>query len=411
MGRREPDLLVTNMWALETRLMETASTRDDINVEYLRSVKLVVADEAHEYRGLSAGLVSMLLRILRRLSGATVIISSATIPSPKEFASKLLGVGEGAVHHHDFSTEGAANIQGKRLVILGLMGISPLYSWSTYVQLWSVMMAFIHYAYSRDGRRFRPQAIVFLNNIKEIRRVRRGYEENISLGEPRDHIDRSLSALDGYAYHHYLSDVAFNQVVFTLNREGRLSGLLDLLDEMHSEVPQASRERVITALKSGTNLAVVLSTSSLELGVDYENVSFILNVGLESPISMAQRIGRGGRSSSCLRTVLGLVLSRRTPQESFVMFDPSIWGRLDPAPQRFEGRIPVATDNPQVIRRGLLTYSITLMAEDGDRTHASGSPIRRADAAAEYLTKVARYLERDARLKEFEASLRWEREA
>ena len=402
MGRRPPDILITNMWALETRLID--SEPRDINVLYLSKTRLLIIDEVHEFRSLSAGLVSTLLKIIKHLANPTIILSSATIPSPLDFSSKIVGIDKSNIHHHDFFeyTRGKG-IKGKRLVILGLFDINPRYSWSTYVQLWVVMMAFIHYAYLLENRAFVPQAIVFVNNIKELRRINRGYEENISLGEPRDHILGINGMLppptDGYMYYHYLTSAKLELIKKNFNSEGRLTELLELVEEMHSLVPSSKRRKVISALKGGKNLAAVLSTSSLELGVDYDNVSFILNAGMENPISMIQRIGRGGRSNSCLKTALGIILTRKIPQESFLLYDISIWEKLNPAPKQLKGILPVASENPQIIKRGLLTASLASMAKRGERTYASGHRINSLSKLKDFLNSIAEELRKEVKVK------------
>jgi len=374
MGSSPPDILITNMWALETRLID--SEERDINVHYLKDTSILVIDEAHEYHGLSAGLVSMLLQIIRYLANPTVIVSSATIPAPTDFMSKLLGVNPKDVVCHDFFDSFEVNptysIKGKRLIILGLLNMNPRYSWSTYVQLWSIMLSFIHYVYSEEGKAYHPQAIVFVNNIKELRRIHRGIEENISLGEPRDHIvglnqRRPSPKEDGYMYYHYAERRTRSRIIKLFQNPGaKLDVLISYIGELHSQTPEEERNQIVQRLKKG-DIAVVLATSSLELGVDYDYVSFILNVGIDNPISLAQRIGRGGRSSNCLRTALGIILTKNVPQEAFFLYDPHIWKRLDPAPssevlQKYVGKIHVTTENPQVRKRGYLTAAITQLA-------------------------------------------------
>jgi len=409
MGRNPPDIIVTNMWALETRLMD--SNVKDLNVNHLSNVGVVIIDEAHEYTGLSAGLVSVLIRLLSIVargnfardaeswnSTPTIIFSSATIPSPVEFAAKIIGTRiEGVVHHDFFKTiSDVGGVKGKRLVILGLFDMSPNYSWSTYAQLWAVMMTFINYTYTLDEKKFRPQSIIFINNIKELRRTIRGYEESINLGEPRDHIigpeGKKLTPLDPYMYTHYPSPETLLQIENGIKIKGKLPELLGKTAPMHSQASSEDRQRVISALEGKGDIAVVFSTSSLELGIDYENVSFILNIGLENPISLAQRIGRGGRSSSCLRTVLGILITKNIPKEAFILHDVDIWERLNPAPRKFSLGLPVAVENPQVLKRNCLTNSITKLALDGENTYASGPGLKSITSLKNYLQKIRKKL-------------------
>jgi len=355
----------------------------------MRNVKLIIVDEVHEYKSLSAGLVSNLIKIIKQLSNPTIILSSATIPEPKKLASKLADVDEIGVLHHDFFQyiNNKVELIGKRLVIVCIFDMNPNYSWSTYVQLWSVMMAFLHYAYLMEKKFFTPQSIVFVNNIKELRRIHRGFEENIYLGEPIDHL-KLFNPLDAYSYSHYLSQSNLENIINKIYRDGRLNDLLHLVDEMHSLVSSRSRDKVINALKIGKGLAVVLSTSSLELGVDYDNVSFILNSGVDSAISLAQRFGRGGRSNTCLRTTLGIIFTRKIPQEAFLLYDVKTWDRLHTDPKKYVEPMPVTTDNPQVIKRKVLTEAIVNLALEGNFTYASKEPITSIEKLKNFLAKV-----------------------
>ena len=398
MGKNPPDILITNMWTVETRLIDY--NNNDIDVRYYKNVKTVIVDEAHEYTGLGGGLVSILLRIIHRLSHPVFVLSSATIPGPIEFAAKLTGMEEDNVKLLDFYrlTEGGKLIRGRRLVIMSVVDLSPRYSWNTYVQLWSVYMAFLHYAYVASGKGYVPQAIAFINNIRELRRAHRGYEENISLGEPKDHLYRDgigvVPHCDPFSYVHYAEKEVLNRVINMVKNNEKFEILKYLVEEMHSQVFPENRRKVIEGLKSGKELGVVLSTSSLELGVDYESVGFILNSGFERIISLVQRIGRGGRSQKTLRTVLGLIVTRNIPQETFYLYSDNIWDYLNPAPKSFKYTIPVASENTQVIKRGIMTEALVRMAENRERTYASGVGMSSPRQVKDLLNRMREYVYR-----------------
>jgi DEAD/DEAH box helicase domain-containing protein len=138
---------------------------------------------------------------------------------------------------------------------------------------------------------------------------------------------------------------------------------------MHSEISEKDRSKVANALRGGKGLTV-LSTSSLEVGVDYDGVSFILNVGLDNPVSLIQRIGRGGRSVKTLRTVLGIFLVRALPTEILKTYDNEFMKSL--ASLTLKGyRLLITKDNPQIIKRGILIETIANLAKKGVKTHAS----------------------------------------
>jgi len=366
----EADIIATNPWALETRLLDSAA--EDVNAETLSDAALLVFDEAHEYTGVSGGILATLIDILRKINNhkdVKLVFSSATIPDPDDFISKLSGDNNCEVF--DFNkqvAEGKLQVKGERLVILANFMMNPRYSWNTYCQLWSVLMAFLSYAYKQRGIQ-QPQSLLFINNIKELRRVRSGYTENLRLGEPKDHLSDNLDPLDPYCYWHYLPANSVDQIRKRALRGELFDELKDLLIEMHSEVSKEDREIIAMRLRSGEGL-VALSTSSLELGVDYDGVGFVLNAGLDNPISLVQRIGRGGRSDKTMRTVLGIILARAIPTEMLKTYEKNFMQAV--ATMSIEGyKLLITKDNPQIIKRGILIESIAQLAKKGRDTYAS----------------------------------------
>ncbi|WP_167893636.1 DEAD/DEAH box helicase [Thermococcus sp. M36] len=398
MGDNPPTVLVTNTWALETRLLD--NTKKDIGAWYFENVSLVVFDEAHEYTGLGGALVSGNIELMAKVSKMPldIVLSSATVPNPKDFAERLSG--RGNVVHVDFrehvevlERDYGVKFKGKRLVLMGIYDILPAVSWSTYAQLWTVYMSFLNYCYSNGGKDYWPKSLVFIQNIKEIRRVKRGFDNNISLGEPKDHLylfGSRRPSTDPFSYTHYVPPNLWGHLdsVFT-NESPYLRELLDRVAMMYSELPRGEREAVIKDLKEPkSHLATVLTTSSLELGVDYDGVSFILNVGFENPISLRQRIGRGGRSMESMRTVLGIILTKKVPTEAFLLYDPNIWDKLHPMQRQDEGQLIISTENPQVKVRGILTEAVVNLALAGEPTYASGEALKGKDRMVEFLKKV-----------------------
>jgi DEAD/DEAH box helicase domain-containing protein len=366
----DADIIATNPWAFEVRLIDSAS--GDANVHTIADAGIIIFDEVHEYTGISGGILAQLIQVVRNISNTDkkFIFSSATIPNPQDFISKISGVLKPKVYNSvEEVQKGRINITGERLVILSYLIMNPRYSWNTYCQLWSVYMAFLNYAYEQQKAQSR-QAILFVNNIRELRRVHSGCIETLRLGEPKDHLVSDLDSLDPYTYWHYLpANIREHIYKRAITRE-LFEDLNQRITEIHSEVPEENRSKVINALKAGKGI-VVLSTSALEVGVDYENVSFILNVGVDNPVSLIQRIGRGGRSIAMLRTVLGILLVRAIPTEMFKIYDEEFKDSLASlAPQGYT--LFVTYSNPQIIKRGLLIEAIARLAGKGLETHASG---------------------------------------
>jgi DEAD/DEAH box helicase domain-containing protein len=367
------DIIATNPWALETRLIDSAPT--DVSANTLSNTALIVFDEVHEYVGLSGGILASLIDVMRSINShrrLKLVFSSATVPSPRDFISKLSGDNNCQVYdfYEKVVKNKKVNISGERLVILGYFMMNPQYSWNTYCQLWTVLMAFLSYAYGLRNLQ-QPQSVLFINNLKELRRVRSGYIENLRVGEPKDHLQEHINPLEPYSYWHYLPAGQREQTLrLTLNGD-LYKELYSRVAEIYSELPKEKREEVTNKLRGGDGL-VVLSTSSLELGVDYDGVSFVLNAGLDNPISLIQRVGRGGRSNKTLRTVLGIFLARALPTEMLKTYDEDFMKALTTT--SIEGyKLFVTKDNPQIIKRRMLIEAIARLAKKGKDTYASGA--------------------------------------
>uniref|UniRef100_A0A7C4S9E0 DEAD/DEAH box helicase n=1 Tax=Geoglobus ahangari TaxID=113653 RepID=A0A7C4S9E0_9EURY len=363
------DIIATNPWALEIRLIDSAL--GDVDIKALSNLHLMLFDEAHEYRGLSGGILgSCILDIIKENNpNLKLVFSSATIPNARSFISKLSGDSNCEIYNFEDIIDLIGNgISGEKLVILSYLTINPNYSWNTYCQLWAVFMAFIAYAYKRRELK-QPQSLVFINNIRELRRAHSGYIENIRLGEPKDHLSDGIESRDPYCYWHYLPSEQREEVYQSARSRKLYEELEKKVYEMHSQLPREEREEVIRRLRQEDGL-VVFSTSSLELGVDYDGVSFILNSGLDNPISLIQRIGRGGRNYKTLNTVLGLILIRAIPTEILRIYDQNFIRALSEMSSE-DYSLFVTRDNPQILKRAMLIESLSKLAMKGLPTYAS----------------------------------------
>lgn len=383
----EADIIATNPWALEVRLLDNSTY--DVNANAISNVGLLVFDEVHEYTGLSGGIMASLIDVMRSINNyghLEIVFSSATVPDPQDFILKLSG--DNTCRVYDFQDlvikRKIVNIVGERLIILGYFAMNPQYSWVTYCQLWAVLMAFLSYAY-KLREMWQPQSVLFVNNLKELRRIRSGYEESLRLGEPKDHLKEDLESLDPYCYWHYLP-VAVRRNISQLEGEKLFNELNYRVAEVHSEAPKEEKESTVSRLRRGDGL-VALSTSSLELGVDYDGVGFILNVGLDNPISLIQRVGRGGRSDRTLRTVLGLFLVRALPTEMLKTYDENFMRAL--ATTSFEGyKLLITRDNPQIVKRRILIEAVAKLAKKNLETYASGRGIQSLEALRSLIENV-----------------------
>ena len=86
---RKPHIYVTNIWTLYQRLMNIKT------IQVIREAIYVVFDEAHVYAGYLGGHLHYIIKLLKDLlkrNSPIFIYSSATIPYPSNFLSKLSGL-------------------------------------------------------------------------------------------------------------------------------------------------------------------------------------------------------------------------------------------------------------------------------------------------------------------------------
>ena len=115
--------------------------------------------------------------------------------------------------------------------------------------------------------------------------------------------------------------IEFSARINSIAQSAIRNGSKDLIDDVshvyyfmfhNADINRDERIEKEEMLRQG-NFRVVLSTSTLELGVDLPNIGFILQLGV--PIqgdSIIQRFGRGGRSNDTFRISLGILVAKNT---------------------------------------------------------------------------------------------------
>jgi len=403
MRNNPPDIYITNPWTLEYRLCESqANMSDRVYVQQFRDVKTIILDEAHEYRALQGSALRYTIRALDFIAQrqAKIILSSATIPQPEDFATKLTGFNTRQIEVLDYNgiikelkKYGFKALSGERISLIEVVSINPHVSWATYICQLAILLSTIYFVrkvvkeLGKDV--YVPQGIIFVDNIHEIRRIRRQFSESIYLGDPRDHLRPDIDPLERYSYISYarFDDIKMEYLgnrfrMYTpkgvIDTE-KLDQLLKFISECHSEVSPEERTHLRAKLANG-EVAIILSTSTLELGVDYKDVGFIVNVGFPSVLGLVQRIGRGGRSANTLFTALGIVVVRNIPTEMYWVYRPDLRELLDPVQvvARAES-LNIAYENPAIIKRAILHVALTTLALENKPTHTSGTLIRDFD--------------------------------
>jgi len=343
----KPDFLLTNVWTLDWRLPSKTIEHDH---EFFKTIKIIVIDEAHVYQSLLGGNIRYLLKRLEAcIQGAPkVVLSSATISKPEEFATSLLDM----FKDREFMVIRSPEIRRNKKVIYLIMAVNPQKSWETVVYELAILLGTVfHY------RGF--QSVIFIDSIRELYRIL--HQMRVAMlhyYEPKDHfnIKKTASADDPYAYWPYLSrSKIFNQ----------FSDPHKIFNEIavhHAKIKD--REKIEKAFIDG-KLGVLISTSTLELGVDYPKVNFVGIVGIPFMLeSIPQRVGRAGRSlPDTLYTTLAVIILRNTPMELFYLYEPL---RLIDGFK--EKEIPVAWKNIAVKRYHVLSAIIDEMARNGENT-------------------------------------------
>lgn len=327
--RRMPDadIIVTNFSTLAFRLASAGT--GDLGVRDLVGTDIIVIDEAHEYDSIelqnikyTLGIISMLSELAKK-EPPSVILSSATLPNYVDFARELIGNDP-----VDLSLEKLASqkLMGRRLILYLLVMLSPFVSWQTYISELAAILTYLHWRYRKEGKGFVPQAIAFINNVKEVNRAKSILDNALSLGSPLDNLCTGLRRRSSECdkpphkvprifkpYYALASEEIRKEIERIVAEYGNLYGPLSSLYEVvFSGVPLEKRAQIYEMIKK-KELAFVYATTSLELGVDYPGVSFIINAGFDKAARLVQRIGRGGRSADSMMAVLGIIVAKNNP--------------------------------------------------------------------------------------------------
>jgi len=348
---KKPDILLTNVWTLDWRLPSKTIQYD---YEVFKDLKMIILDEAHVYQSLLGGNVRYLLKRLE-ISSKTeplIVLSSATIFKPREFARDLLDLEP----DKDFVVIDSGERGENKKVIYLILAVHPLRSWETVVYELALLLSTVYY-YRR------AQSVIFIDSIRELYRI--FHQARVAATyyyEPKDHFNQNLVSdpFDPYAFWPYMLGSTFDESKTPYE-------IFQKIELHHAEVKD--RERIEKEFVDG-KLGVLISTSTLELGVDYPNVTFIGIVGVPFMLeSIPQRIGRAGRNiEKTLYTTLAIIILRNTPMELYYLYNP------EDLIEGFKNKdILVAWKNIAVKRYHTLSLLMDEMARKGKSTYILSS--------------------------------------
>ena len=362
----KPTILISNIHTLYRRLMDKNTVIMYSNLDY------VILDEVHVYTDYFGGFVRYILGMLKyasRQSNPTFIFSSATIPNPKDFLKTLFGQNVEVV---DFSevyndenknnTENGQNrndnsikTQYKRLIIRLYLLPNPQRSIETLYQ--AVALAVTLWAHKFDQK-----VISFIDSVSEIATLgdyiksvtlgnRQGREvlDHLNIGDPLDDYNWTTIAPEN-------TDSQFLTGTFK-NSIGTHHGKLDL--RKRSEIESDFQ---------GNKIRHLMSTSTLELGIDISNVGIVIQYKL--PISsegVIQRIGRAGRDTKSFRIALGIILLPSSPIGTLYMYDEDLRKRF--ADIKANKPYGVGYDSDVIKLQALLSLVLFKRALEGKETY------------------------------------------
>lgn len=322
---KKPTILITNMWIIYRRMMISDT------IPLFQDLDFIVIDEAHVYTHFLGGHVSYILRMLRFIANQgggnpVFVFSSATIPNPREFISSLAGIKQDDLFYIDFqeTLEKAGGKKPRRIMLYLYLLPHPSSDIETLTE--ALILAVTLWCHKNNVK-----GITFIDSISEINTMI-DYLQTTILGiregrEVSDHIFRTeASPLNDYCWvtltsKDYKDLSMFKKFVLTDYKESI---------EMHfGGLNLAKRSMIENSFIRG-DIKMLLSTSTLELGIDLSDVGVILQHKLPlTPEGVVQRVGRSGRNPSCYRIALGIIILPALPLSTLYMFDERLRETLE----------------------------------------------------------------------------------
>lgn len=328
-SRRKPTILLTNIWIIYRRLLRPDAVSKYKELDYL------VLDEAHVYTHFLGGHVTYLLKMLRHVasqrgSAPISIFSSATLPNPKEFICDLADIDEREllfIPYQETLEESEGFTPQRTLLRLYLLP-NPQRKVETLNQ--ALILAIALWCHKNDMK-----AINFIDSIAEINKIRSYLKETILSETARrgrevtDHVFDTENVLENdYAWGSLTPDEFIGDVNDL--RDFALGKFKKSIKIHYGGMSKERRARIEDDFEKGIN-RLILSTSTLELGIDLADVAVILQYKLPpfSKEGIIQRVGRSGRDPECQRVGLGVIALSSSPISTMYMYDSDLRKKLE----------------------------------------------------------------------------------
>lgn len=320
--KNKPTILITNIYTIYRRLLIPETVKMFAGVDY------IIFDEAHVYTDYLGGHAFYIIKLLRHAvcsNGSTpyFIFSSATIPNPKDFIANLAGIETNKIFYVDYreKLESVPNIKHRLMLYLYLLP-RPDSSVETLTE--ALILAITLWCH-----RHNLKAITFVDSVSEISTLSDYIHTTILTRrqgrEVTDHLSESNAPEKSYNWFtlapRAIDPNMFNN--FVLNQYSKS------IDMHYSQLSLSQRAEVEYKFSQG-DIKLLLSTSTLELGIDLSDVAVIIQHKLPiTPEGVIQRVGRAGRSKTSLRVAMGVIVLQQSPLSTLYMFDEELQGRLE----------------------------------------------------------------------------------
>jgi superfamily II DNA or RNA helicase len=373
--QKKPTILITNIHTIYRRLLTPITVNMFVGIDY------IIFDEAHVYTDYLGGHVFHIVRLLRYATCSNgfvpyFIFSSATIPNPHDFISKLAGCETDEIFYIDYrkTIEKVQGI-GRRLMLYLYLLPHPDFSVETLTE--ALVLAVTLWCHKHNLK-----AITFVDSVAEISTLS-DYVHTTILDkrqgrEVTDHLYNTNNAPENSYNWFPLAPPNTTTDLETFKRFV-LNQYKASIDIHYGQLSLSERVRVEYDFSRGL-LKVLLSTSTLELGIDLSNVAAIIQHKLPiTPEGVVQRVGRSGRSPDCMRVALGIIALQSSPLSTLYMFDERLRGRLADPGMLPPARVGQASANIRL--QHILSLLLFKRALEGKPTFISGDEYLRTKQA------------------------------
>lgn len=373
--KERPHIYVTNIWTLYRRLMDAQT------LSLFKNIKYVILDEAHVYAGYLGGHVYYILKLLKHFlkekGDVVFIFPSATIPKPLDFLKNLTGENVEILDHNEIVRKYYSKDEAIPQKLTIRVYMLPSINTSVETLAEESILPITLWAH-----KYGLKSIVFIDSIAEINTIfNYVYKTILGIREGREILDhlyldeRTLyENKDNYSWTTLAPKLMYLLTRKELQTEWILKDYKESINIHYGGLPKIRRTEIEKAFKAG-KIKTLLATSTLELGIDIDDVAVILQYKLpRDPEGFIQRIGRAGRSINCYRTSLGFVALQSTPIAALYLFDKELRRKLERL-EELEA-LKISLESESIMVQHIISALLYLRALEEKHNHVISSPPR-----------------------------------